>query len=74
MDDLELALTALEFQWREANDLLKAARAELADNTNAPILVIAAIRTRVERAERIKASVMKKIIALEESMESASSS
>lgn len=73
MDDLELELIALEFQWRDVDDLVKTARAELAAKANAPTTVIAAIRIRVERAERMKASVMKKIIALEESMESSTS-
>lgn len=72
MVDLEVELATLELQWCKADDLLKAARAELAVGAHASAAVIAALRMRVERAERMKVSIMKKIIALEESMDSAS--
>jgi hypothetical protein len=72
MIDLELELAALEFQWREADDLAKAARAELVASTNDSAGVIAEKRKRVERLERVRESVMKKITALEARLDSAS--
>jgi hypothetical protein len=73
MVDLEIKLLALEIQWREADDLVKAARAELAANEGDPIAVVAAIRKRIERAERMKQLILRKIAALEEDIDSASS-
>jgi hypothetical protein len=73
MVDLEIKLLALEIQWREADDLVKAARAELAANAGDPAAVIAAIRKRIERAERMKQLIMRKITVLEEDIDSASS-
>lgn len=73
MIDLEIKMAVLESQWREADDLVKAARAELAANMGDPVAVIAAIRKRIERAERMKQLIMQKIVALEDDVDSASS-
>jgi hypothetical protein len=69
--DLEIELAALEFQWCEADELVKAARTELAASEHKSAVVIDEIRKRVARAERKKQAVMKKINALEEYLDSA---
>ncbi len=69
MIDLETKMTALEMQWRAADDLLRAARAEVVANEQEPAAVISAIRKRIERAEQAKQMIMNKIAALEDEID-----
>ncbi|MGE0113398.1 MAG: hypothetical protein AB7T07_00725 [Steroidobacteraceae bacterium] len=66
MSDLEAQIAVLEDQWREADDSLRTARAELAANQMNSPAVVSAIQKRIERAERTKRSILQKIEILEE--------
>ncbi len=69
MLDIESKMVALELQWRDADDLLRAARAELAANESGGTAVMDAIRQRIARAEAMKQKIMQKIVALEDEMD-----
>ena len=72
MIDPEEKLAELEAQWRDADELLETARAELAASLNDYATDIATIRKRVLRAERIKQAITIKIMSLEKDMDAAS--
>ncbi len=71
MSNLETQMAALENQWREADELVRAARAELgacqaehlADNQ------LQTIKKRINSAERLKQQIMGRIVALEDNMD-----
>lgn len=65
MVNVEIELNALELQWRNADDAANAARADLAANNTMTADVAEKLRQRLERAERAKKSIMKKITLLE---------
>jgi hypothetical protein len=72
MIDPEEKLAELECQWRDADELLETARAELAASLKDHAADIATIRKRVLRAERIKQAIAIKIMSLEKDMDAAS--
>jgi hypothetical protein len=67
--DLETKMVALEMRWREADDLLRAARAELASNLELSTVVADALRKKINYAESKKISITREIVALEEQMD-----
>ena len=67
MITLDVQLIELEQRWREADDMLRAARAEQAASDKMSNAQSLAILARVDQAERLKKSIIKQIEALEES-------
>jgi hypothetical protein len=67
MITLDAQLIELEQRWREADDLVRAARAEQAAGDRMSAAQSMAISARIEQAERLKKSIIAKIEQLEES-------
>jgi hypothetical protein len=67
MITLDVQLIELEQRWREADDVLRAARAEQAASNQLTVVQSNIISARIEQAERLKKSIIEKIEALEES-------
>ena len=67
MITLDVQLIELEQRWREADDMLRAARAEQGASDRMSNAQSLAILARVDQAERLKKSIIKQIEALEES-------
>ncbi|HVY23380.1 MAG TPA: hypothetical protein VG962_08530, partial [Steroidobacteraceae bacterium] len=67
MTTIDVQLIELELRWREADDMLRAARAELAAGGHMTDVQKQAVAARAEQAIRLKQSIIKQIEALEES-------
>jgi hypothetical protein len=67
--ELEIKMMALEFRWREADDLSRAARAELVAQQKPSRSVAEAIRKQIVRAEEMKQKILRQIVALEDEMD-----
>jgi len=66
--DLETRMVALELRWREADDLARAARAELAAQLPS-VISTDLIRRQIATAEERKQRIRRKIVLLEEQMD-----
>jgi len=66
--DLETRMVALELRWREADDLARAARAELAAQLPS-VISTDLIRRQIATAEERKQRILRKIVLLEEQMD-----
>ncbi|MES1191675.1 MAG: hypothetical protein ABUS47_11430 [Steroidobacter sp.] len=67
MTTIDVQLIELELRWREADDMLRAARAELAAGGHMTDVQKRTVAARAEQAIRLKQSIIKQIEALEES-------